>query len=382
MKEKNKKSRGSIAKEILFYVSEIIDEKSFSKRLRGSRLRVKFGIDPTSPDLHIGHIIPLRMLRRFQDMGHDAVLVIGDFTGMIGDPSERGNVRQVLTEKEVRDNMKKYVVQASRILDIKKCEIHYNGEWFFKKKFSFFADMFSKFTVQRVLERDDFQKRLQAGSDISVLEILYPLFQGYDSVAVKADIEIGGTDQKFNLLMGRKMQRRFGMPEQDIITLPLLIGTDGIKKMSKSFGNSINFSDTPNDIFGKGMSIPDNLLSSYYKLVDENFSEEKPPMESKKRLAFLLTELLSDKRKAEQAKKYFEDAFQKGKPRDLRDIAVHSMGDTGKAIGMSQSELRRLIKQGAVEFEGEKISSFSFEYPKDGVLRIGKKTFFQVKRKK
>jgi len=381
MKEKKKKSRDAIIQEIIGSAVEIIDRKSFVKKIERKKTRVKFGIDPTAPDLHLGHIIPLRMLRKFQDIGCIIVLIIGDFTGIIGDPSDRSAARPMITEKDVRRNMKKYTDQASRILDIKKCEIRYNSEWFSKRRFSFFVDMFSRFTVQRVLERDDFQKRIRSGSDVSILEMLYPLFQGYDSVAVSSDIEIGGTDQKFNLLMGRKMQRRFHVPEQDVITLPLLVGTDGAKKMSKSFGNSINFSDTPDEIFGKVMSVSDDVLPVYYGLVDERPDKQANPMESKKRLAFLLVEMLHDSGKAKKAQKNFEDTFQKGRPQNPTRIIASSLGDTARAMHMSQSELRRLVKQGAVEFEGKKVDSVSFQYPADGVLRIGKKMFFQIKKK-
>lgn len=384
MKGKNKKSRADLMRELFEKsVVEIIDKKHLAAQLSAKKkIRVKLGVDPSSPDLHIGHLILLRKLRLFQELGCVVVFIIGDFTGTIGDPSGKGDTRPMLSEKEVKQNMKRYVLQVSKIIDIKKCEIHYNSEWYAKQPFSFFANLFSGATVQRVLERDDFQKRIASGNDISVLEILYPLFQGYDSVAVKADVEIGGTDQTFNVLMGRRMQRRFGIREQDIMTCSLLVGTDGKRKMSKSYANTINFSDVPHDMFGKIMSVPDNLLPSYYELVDEDFTREAKPMELKKRLAFLLVELLYDAKKAKDAMRHFEETFQKREPHSTRVIQADFLSDTGELIGMSQSEMRRLIKQGAIEFNGGKITSLSFRFLVDGVLRVGKKMFFKVQRKK
>lgn len=384
MKGKNKKSRDDLMRELFEKsVVEVIDKEHLTVQLSAKKkIRVKLGVDPSSPDLHIGHLIPLRKLRVFQELGCVVVFIIGDFTGTIGDPSGKGGTRPMLSEKEVRQNMKRYITQVSKMIDIKKSEIHYNSEWYAKKPFSFFADLFSGATVQRVLERDDFQKRIASGNDISVLEILYPLFQGYDSVAVKADVEIGGTDQTFNVLMGRRMQRRFGIKEQDIMTCSLLVGTDGKRKMSKSYANTINFSDAPHDMFGKIMSVPDNLLPSYYELVGEDVNTTAKPMELKKRLAFLLVELLYDAKKAKDAMRHFEKTFQKREPQSTRVIQADFLGDIGKLIGVSQSDMRRLVKQGAIEFNGEKITSLSFRFLADGVLRVGKKMFFKVQRKK
>src|SRR3990167_7601790 len=256
-------------------VEEIIDKEHLKERLKkGEKLRVKLGIDPTAKDLHLGHTVVLRKLKQFQDEGHQAVFIIGDFTATIGDPSGRDTLRPNLTSEQIKENMKNYLTEASKVIAIKKAEIRYNSEWYKDKGVDFLMDLTSKFTVARILERDDFQKRLKDDRDISLLEILYPILQGYDSFEVKADIELGGTDQKFNLLMGRKVQKRFGQAEQDIVTTPLIEGLDGVKKMSKSSGNYIGLSDEAVDMFGKVMSLPDDLMVKYFTLLTDVSQED------------------------------------------------------------------------------------------------------------
>ena len=247
---------------------EVIVKKHLEERLQsGEKLRVKFGIDPTMPDIHLGHSVPLLKLKQFQDLGHQAVFLVGDFTATIGDPSGKTNSRKPLTESEVKENMANYIRQAAKILDIKKVEVRYNSEWYAKKGMDFLVQITSRFTYAHLIEREEFQNRIKKGADISLLELIYPLLQGYDSVELETDVEIGGTDQKFNLLMGRKVQQRFGRPEQDIITMPLLEGTDGVKKMSKSYDNYIGLTDAPFKMFGKIMSIPDKIMGRYFDLL-------------------------------------------------------------------------------------------------------------------
>ena len=271
-------------------VSEVIVRDDLEKKLlSGKQLRVKFGIDPTAPDLHLGHTVVLRKLRQFQDLGHKVIFLIGDFTATIGDPSGRTFQRQQLPENEIKKNMKDYIRQAGKILDIKKAEIRYNGEWYKKKGALFLMELSSKISYARVMERDDFQKRIKENSDINMLELLYPILQGYDSVELHCDVELGGQDQKFNLLMGRKIQKRYDLPEQDVLTVPLLEGTDGIKKMSKSTGNYIALNDSPSDMYGKIMAIPDILILKYIELLTDIDIEEikkmQNPRDQKARLA-------------------------------------------------------------------------------------------------
>src|SRR3989338_1504814 len=285
-------------------VDEVIERDHLEGRLaKGDKLRVKLGIDPTASNLHLGHTVVLRKLRQFQDLGHQAVLIIGDFTGLIGDPSGRSAERPLLTEADVKENMRDYLKQAGKVLDLKKLEVRYNSEWFKDKKSDFIMDLMSRFTVARSLERDDFQKRLKANEDLSVTEILYPLLQGYDSVAIKADVELGGTDQKFNLLTGRRVQRRFGLPEQDILTVPLLVGLDGERKMSKSLGNYIGLSDQPAEMYAKVMSWADEtMLKAFELLTDVDMAEVKVwqkqlgPRDFKARLAFEVTKIFHGER--------------------------------------------------------------------------------------
>ncbi|MDP1689332.1 MAG: tyrosine--tRNA ligase [bacterium] len=369
-------------------VSEVISSEHLERQLKsGKKLRVKLGIDPTSPELHLGHLVPLLKLKQFQDAGHKAVLIIGDFTAMIGDPSGRSETRKPLTEAQIKNNFKTYLKQAEKVLDIKKIEVRYNSEWYKKGGLNLLLELSAKVTVPQVLKRDDFDKRLKEGDDLSVLEILYPILQGYDSVAVKADLEIGGTDQKFNLLMGRRLQRIYGYAEQDVMMLPLLIGTDGIRKMSKSYGNFIALADKPEEVFGKIMSIPDNLMVNYFDIFTVGtMSENLSPYESKQILASEIVKLLHGEKFAEKAKDNFQKVFSKKEvPEDVPTIGLEV--DEIDIISLlilagvsSKGEARRLITQKAVDVGSNTITNpneiINTEEP--AILKVGKKRFFRV----
>lgn len=363
-------------------VEEVIEKDHLEKRLKvGEKLRVKFGIDPTAPDLHLGHTVALRKLKQFQDAGHRIVLIIGDFTAMIGDPSGRSAERKPLTAKEVKRNMKKYLKQAGKVLNLKKAEVHYNSKWFAKKS-DVLLDIARRVTIQRGLERDDFQKRLQEGSDITYLEAMYPLLQGYDSVIVEADVEIGGTDQKFNLLMGRRMQRAYEMPEQDIITLPLLEGTDGERKMSKSYDNYIALDAEPNDMFGKIMRIPDRLIDKYYTLLTDASRNIKDPREAKLELARSIVSDYHGEKAGEKAKNEFIRTFsEKQKPSERPkkpEAAGKPVIDGLVAAGMahSKSEARQLVDQGGVRINNKVVKRYDEEIPPGATIQVGKHRFF------
>ncbi len=381
-------------------VDEVIVKSHLEKRLkRGERLRVKFGIDPTAPDLHLGHSVSLRKLKQFQDLGHKTILLIGDFTAMIGDPSGRTTIRKLLTSEQVKKNMKDYIKQASKILNIRKTEIRYNGEWFNKKKADFFFELSSRFTVARVMERDDFRKRLKEDADINVLEIMYSLMQGYDSVILKADVEIGGTDQKFNLLMGRKVQKKYNQPQQDIVTLPLLEGTDGILKMSKTYNNWIGLTEKPDKIYGKVMSVPDALLWKYFKLLtdislkeienirDKTRRREVNPRDAKARLAQEIVTIYHGKTAARMAEKEFNRVFREKKVPSkiptkklpVRKINILDLLIKTK-LAPSKSEAKRLVEQNAVKINGEIIKDWQQKItPKKGaILKVGKRKFIKL----
>ncbi|TSC95694.1 MAG: tyrosyl-tRNA synthetase [Parcubacteria group bacterium Athens0714_26] len=363
-----------------------------SAGLKARKLRVKFGIDPTSPDLHLGHTVPLRKLRQFQDAGHKAVLIIGDFTAKIGDPSGRDKTRPQLKDADVKKNLKTYLEQAKKVIDIKKLEIHHNSEWF-KKNPDLILELMSKMSMERVLEREDFQKRIKDGQEVTILEALYPLLQGYDSVAVKADLEIGGSDQKFNLLMGRRMQRKFNMPEQDVLTMPLLEGTDGVRKMSKSYGNYIGLAEKPEIMFGKIMSIPDNLISKYTELLtdmpleDLNNSVKIDPRGAKIELAENIVTIYHGKSVAEKAKQEFiRVVSNKEIPRNIPSFKIKSSNlniiDLLVEIKLSasKSEARRLVEQGGVKFNGKKQTDASeiIGLKNGDVIQVGKIKFIKI----
>ena len=364
----------------------------------GKQLRVKLGVDPTRPDLTFGHMVVFNKLRQFQDAGHKAVLIIGDFTACIGDPSGRSALRPVLSREEVLENAKSYLNQAFKVLNEEQTEVHYNSEWFGKMSFADLLDLARKMTVARMLERDDFAKRYAEKTPISIVEFLYPLVQGYDSIMVESDVELGGTDQLFNNLVGRDLQRDAGQSGQAVLTMPLLVGLDGEKKMSKSYGNYIAFNDSPRDMFGKIMSISDETMWKYYQYLMLYTPEQiariknEHPMKCKKDLACLMVARFYgvDVGKAELAN--FEKVFSKNEVPDempefkwsdltanAEDTLINVMSAT--KLFPSKKEVRRLIEQGAVKMNSEKISDVfaSMSTPSEPVvLQAGKRIFFKV----
>lgn len=386
-------------------VVEIIPEEELVKKIEKSikeskPLNIKLGCDPSRPDLHIGHSVVLRKLAQFQTLGHQAILIVGDFTGMIGDPSGRNSTRPALTLEQTRINGESYFNQASKILDKNKTKIVYNSEWLGKMNFEEVIKLASKYTVARMIERDDFTKRFKAGEPISVHEFLYPLAQAMDSVAIKSDVELGGTDQKFNLLVGRDIQREFGLEPQVILTMPLLIGTDGVEKMSKSLDNYIGITDEPSQIYGRTLSIPDNLIYTYFELAT-NVSNEKlkeiksalndgktNPRDLKRELARTLVEMYYDKESALTAEKEFDNIFiNKGLPDELEEFSIGDKKEMNILdlivlvnFAPSKNEARRLVIQGGVSIDGEKISDIQkiISLQKGMVLKVGKRKFIKL----
>ena len=380
-------------------VEDVIVKEHLEQALKsGKQLRVKFGIDPTAPDIHLGHTVVLRKLRAFQDLGHHVILLIGDFTAKIGDPSGRSEARKPLSEEDVENNMKGYLEQAGKIIDIKKAEVVYNSSWFAKEGLRELIDLSSTGSIQQVLRRADFRKRLDEDNDITLLEALYPLFQGYDSVKVKADVEIGGTDQLFNLLMGRRVQRHYKMPEQDILTAQLLEGTDGVKKMSKSVGNYVGVNDEPVDMFSKVMTIKDDLILKYFWLCtdvsqdeldnyEKQLNEGANPRDIKMKLGKKIVAMYHSKEEAERAAAEFEKVFSKkelpeniaehkisANPISLADLLVES------DIAKSKGEAKRLVEQGGVEIDGavEKDWGKQIEFKGGEVVQAGKRKFIKI----
>ena len=382
---------------------EILPEDELREKIKISinknkPLTVKLGCDPSRPDLHIGHSVVLRKLRDFQDLGHQAVLVIGDFTAMIGDPSGRNKTRPQLTLQEAKDNAKTYLDQAKVILDMKRVKIKYNSDWLGKIKFSDVIQLASSTTVARMLERDDFTKRYESEVPISLHEFLYPLAQAQDSVELTSDIELGGTDQKFNLLMGRNLQKEVGQEPQCILTMPILEGTDGVEKMSKSYGNDIGISDSANDMYGKTLSIPDNIIFSWFNLATnidsselENIkkkleSDSINPMEIKRLLARKIVEFYYDSNSALEAENYFNTVIvSKGIPDNIEDFIIEEsmlLVDIIIKANMlsSKSEARRMIKQSAVKIDGDAIDDIHYKIPlnKNIILKVGKRKFLRI----
>ncbi len=384
---------------------EIIPEDELVKKLESSLkknipLNIKLGCDPSRPDLHIGHSVVLRKLAQFQELGHQAILIIGDFTGMIGDPSGRNVTRPSLSLEETRQNGVTYFEQASKILQKEKTKIVYNSEWLGKMSFEDVIRLASKYTVARMLERDDFTKRYKGGEPISLHELLYPLAQAMDSVAIKSDVELGGTDQKFNLLVGRDIQREFGVEPQVILTMPLLVGTDGVEKMSKSYNNYVGISDTPGEMFGKTLSIPDKLIYTYFELATDIPNQELSgirnqldeqrvnPRDLKRYLAKVLIRMYHSREASEEAEVEFDKIFiQKEVPDDIPEIKL----DDNSGIGIlelivkvnfasSKGEARRLVSQGGVSVDGEKIDDINAQITLDKpkVLKVGKRKFIKI----
>lgn len=374
-------------------IVEVIQEKELLDKLNRKRpLKIKAGFDPTAPDLHLGHTVLLHKLKQFQDLGHEVTFLIGDFTGMIGDPSGVTETRRPLTEEDVRKNARTYERQVFKVLDRSRTRVRFNSEWLGRMSPIEFARLGSKMTVARMLERDDFTKRFREQKDISILEFYYPLLQGYDSVELRADVELGGTDQKFNLLMGRTLQRRYGQEEQVVMTLPLLEGTDGVRKMSKSYGNYIALEDSPSEMFGKVMSISDELMMRYYELLtdhDLDAIRAMHPMEAKLKLAGELVGQYHSAGAAERAKNDFEQKFrQRDKVVDLGDEIVLSDLVRTDVVNIlvearlvkSKSEARRLIQQGAVDIDGQRITdpNHTLVRGKKYQIKVGKKQFASV----
>jgi len=378
----------------------VIGDTELEDRLHGNRpLRVKLGVDPTRPDLTFGHLVVFNKLRQFQDLGHEAILIIGDFTTLIGDPSGRSDTRPVLTKEEIVDNAQTYLEQAFKILDEEKTTVVYNSEWFDDMGFEDCLKLARKMTVARMLERDDFAKRYKGNVPISIIEFLYPLIQGYDSLVLNADVEIGGTDQLFNMLVGRALQKDAGKQEQAVITMPLLIGLDGTKKMSKSADNYIAFTDSPKEMFGKIMSISDDTMWTYYQLLLEfdvaKISKLKAshPMDAKKNLAATLVGQFHSMQAGKHELEQFEQVFSKNKlPDDIPTFTWSDLlGDADAAPlfdVMAQSELfeskgavRRLVQQGGVRINGEKQSDPTREITRpdcEMIFQAGKRIFFKL----
>ncbi|RKY69633.1 MAG: tyrosine--tRNA ligase [Candidatus Latescibacterota bacterium] len=383
---------------------EIISEGELAEKIElslrtGVPLTVKWGADPSAPDIHLGHTVSIRKLRQFQDLGHRVVFLIGDFTAMIGDPSGRASARKRLSRQQVVKNAETYRQQIFRILAPEKTVVEFNSRWCSALCFEEVLDLTSKYTVARMLERDDFEKRYQAGQAITIMEFLYPLIQGYDSVALKADIELGGTDQKFNLLVARDIQREYGQRPQVVVTMPLLVGTDGVQKMSKSLGNYIALDDPPEQMYGKTMSIPDELIYPYFELLTDVTREELKqiekllsdpqcnPMDLKRQLARRLVTMYYDVQKAEAAEKEFDAVFRKKEvPEQIRvhHLSVNSLWIvkllTEVGVATSNSEARRLIRQGAVSIDGTRISDpeLTIKFKGGEVLKVGKKRFMKL----
>lgn len=380
---------------------EVIQPDELEDRLRlslqsGRPLRVKAGFDPTAPDLHLGHVVLLQKLRVFQDLGHQVIFLIGDFTGMIGDPSGVSETRKPLTPEQVKVNAETYQRQVFHVLDPARTEIRFNSEWLGSMSSLAFAELGAKQTVARVLERDDFKKRFTEGKDISVLEFYYPLMQGYDSVALRADIELGGADQKFNLLMGRTLQRRYGQESQVVITLPLLEGTDGVRKMSKSFGNYIGIEDSPEDMFGKAMSINDQMLIRYYELLTLeplDAVRAEHPMTAKLRLAALLVERFHGAEAAGRAREFFDRRVRRKEFADAEELDLRSAADLGgdepllidvvNCAGLlrSKGEVRRLIPQGAIDVDDEPVTDVARRLARGRTyqIRVGKRHLIRIR---
>ena len=370
------------------------EEELIAKLKRGRPLRIKAGFDPTAPDLHLGHTVLIQKMKQFQELGHEVIFLIGDFTGMIGDPTGKSETRKQLTGDEVAKNAETYKEQIFKILDPEKTIVEFNHRWMEKMDAVAMIGLAAKYTVARMLERDDFKQRYQKQQSISIHEFLYPLMQGYDSVVLKADVELGGTDQRFNLLVGRELQREYGQEAQVVLTMPLLEGLDGVQKMSKSLGNYIGITDPPEQMFGKIMSISDTLMWRYYELLsDRELSEIQNlrsqveggslhPMAVKKTLGMELVTRFHGASAAETARSYFETKFQKkATPTDIRTqftapepIWICRLIVDSLKFAKSTSEARRLIAQGAVKVDGQVVSdaNFQFHYPQHQILEVGK----------
>ncbi len=368
--------------------AEVLPEDDLRRKaerhLKGEPLRVKLGCDPTRPDLHLGHFVVLRKLKELQEVGAKIIFIIGDFTAMIGDPSGRSETRPRMSPEEVEENAKTYFEQVWRVLDPEKTEVRRNSEWLGKLSAADVVELASCYTVARMLERDDFSKRFKAGVPIYIHEFLYPLYQAYDSVAVRADIELGGTDQKFNLLVGRDVQVHYGQEPQVILTMPLLVGLDGVRKMSKSYNNYIAFNDPPEQVYGKVMSIPDELMPHYYEVVLRERMPQGHPRDVKANLARRITELLWGPEAAKRAEEEFNRVFREGGvPETAPEFRLPPEGMpivellVQSGLVPSKSEARRLLRQRAVKL-GSRVLGEKEIVKEKGVLKVGKRRFLRI----
>jgi tyrosyl-tRNA synthetase len=366
---------------------DVIPREEFDHRLRsGERLRVKLGIDPTAPDIHLGFVVVLGKLREFQDLGHTAVLVIGDYTARVGDPSGRSKTRPVLSAGEIETNTETYLEQAYLVLDRDRTEVRSNSEWLAPLTLAGIIELTRATTVARILERDDFSKRYASGDSITLTELLYPLMQAYDSVAIDADVELGGTDQLYNLLMGRHVMEYYGNRPQCVLTTPLLVGTDGSMKMSKSLGNYIGVTDPPNEMFGKAMSISDEIMPDYYALLLGRPVPEAEPRDQKRELARSLVRMFHSERAAAEAEKTFDAVVRREVPEDVPEVELPADGEiwivdliTRAGFAQTNGEARRFIRGGAVRLGGELVRDESLSLkPEDiagSVMQVGKRRY-------
>lgn len=380
-------------------VAEVIDRENLKKRmLGGEKLRVKLGIDPTSPNIHLGRSVPLLKLRDFQDLGHQVVFIVGDFTGMIGDTSDKLSERPMLSREEIKKNMKTYLKQAGKILETKTLEVHYNSEWLSRLAYKEIGEQANLFSLAEFIARENIKKRLERGKRVSLREILYPLMQGYDSVAIKADVELGGTDQRFNLLAGRRLQEYFGQAPQDILMNNLIAGLDG-RKMSSTWGNTIDLTAVPLDMFGKIMSMDDELIIKYFihctrvseseiKALEKGIKQGQNPKEVKERLAFEITKMYYGEKRAREAQKHFDTVFrQKKLPPDIPEVKI-----SDKALNIldllvktklcqSKSEARHMVEQGGVKIDQKVIHDWQAEvsHLNNKIVQVGKRKYCRIK---
>jgi len=385
-------------------VAEIITEAELLRLLNSGRiLTLKQGFDPSAPDIHLGHVVGLRKLRQFQELGHKVILIVGDWTARIGDPSGQSATRPMLSPDEIKSNAQTYMEQFFKVVDKDKTELRWQSEWFSQFTLDEVIKLTSKFTIAQLLAREDFNKRYSSGNPISLTEMLYPLLQGYDSVAIQADVEFGGSDQKFNCLVGRELQQRTGQPPQQVFLVPLLVGTDGHQKMSKSLNNHIGVAEPPREIYGKVMSIPDLLIVDYFELVtdvpEKEIAEFKKqlkshsvnPMNLKKRLAHEIVRQFHGKQAADEAQEHFTQVFQKREiPVELHDTIA--LGDKAEievltditkllfeaGLVKSRSEANRLLAQGAIEVDGEKVSTSLVNLKDGSIIKVGKRRFLRM----
>ncbi|CRF32718.1 Tyrosine--tRNA ligase [Brachyspira suanatina] len=378
-------------------ISEVIGLEEIKEKLKsGKQLTVKAGFDPTAPDIHLGHTVLLRKMRHFQLLGHKVIFLIGDFTGRIGDPSGKTKTRPRLTLEDVLKNAETYKQQVFKILDPEKTIVEFNSKWLEKMSFADVLGLTSRYTVAQMIERDDFSKRYKNGQPISIMEFLYPLAQGYDSVSLECDVELGGNDQKFNLLVGRTLMKEYGLSPQAVITVPLLEGLDGVEKMSKSLGNYIGIYDSPKDMYGKAMSIPDSLISKYMELLTDiplddikNYVKAmengENPRNIKGILAKEIVKIYHGEAEALNAEEEFKRIFSsKGLPDEIEEVTINKDDNILNVLSIcmsseSKSNLKRLVSQGSVTLDNEKINDINAVISKEGILKVGKRNFFKIK---